>query len=104
MEGNSYYFITMFSADCSENGFINFNKSRCWGFYQSKETAIKAVKHNWTDMWETIYDYAVVEEFYEGISAIGEYRQFFKYNIETGRYDEIKTPECFEHYISFGIG
>ena len=59
-----------------------------------------------TDLWETCYDYAILEPYYEGICEIGNKsdRQFFKYDREKDGYFEIDEPEGFAHVVGFGIG
>lgn len=102
----TYWFITVFEKmeyDTKYSG-LNTGCSRCWGFYTSKETALKALHHNWTDMWETIYDYAVLEEYYEGIGNISNNRQFFKYNQKQNGYFEIEEPEYAKYILNFAIG
>ena len=96
-----YYFMTVF-RELDKN--YGPNGMRCWGFYEDFDSADQAVKHNATDMWETIYDYAVVEEYYAGISGYNFCRWFYKYNKETGMYDRIEEPEEVKHYASFAMG
>ena len=57
-------------------------------------------------MWETCYNYAILEPYYEGISGyvFNEDRQFFKYNREKDGYFEIDEPEGFGHMVGFSIG
>ena len=102
----SYWFITVMEKmeyDTKYSG-LNTGCTRCWGFYTSKETALKALHHNWTDMWETVYDYAVLEECYEGIGNFTMNRQFFKYNQEKDGYFEIEEPEYAKYLCNFAIG
>ena len=87
-------------------GWPETGATRCWGFYTDKEVALKALHENWTDMWETCYNYAILEPYYEGISGyvFNEDRQFFKYNREKDGYFEIDEPEGFGHMVGFGLG
>ncbi len=104
-ERHEYYFITVFERlGMDENGFTDTGHTRCWGFYADKETAFQALHENWTDMWETIYNYAVIEGYREGISHYTGYRQFFKYMLGRDGYFEIDEPKGYEHYCNFGIG
>ena len=98
-----YWFITVFRNFDSKYGTIN---SRTWGFYSNKEDALEVLKRNYTDLWETIYDYAVLEAYREGISAYDfeEGRQFFKYNEELDSYEPIEEPKEVKHFVSFAIG
>lgn len=103
MKDKIYWFITVFEEFDSQYGIKG---SRTWGFYSNKEDALKVLNENRTDIWETIYDYAVLEAYNEGISAYNfeEGRQFFKYNQELDSYRPIEEPEEVEHYASFAIG
>lgn len=104
-ERQSYYFITVFEKlEIDEAGYPDTGAMRCWGFYKDKDTAFQAVHENWTDLEETIYHYAVIEEYHEGISHYTRYRQFFKFDVEKGGYVEIDEPKEFEHFIGFSIG
>ena len=104
-EHHEYYFITVFEhIAMDENGWTDSGRTRCWGFYTDKETALQALHENWTDMWETMYDYAIIEGYHEGISHYTGYRQFFKYIPERNGYFEIDEPKSYEHYCNFGIG
>lgn len=103
MNDKIYWFITVFRNFDPKYGTVD---SRTWGFYSNKEDALKVLNENRTDIWETIYDYAVLEAYNEGISAynfkVG--RQFFKYNQELDSYKPIEEPEEVKHYASFAIG
>ena len=103
MKDKIYWFITVFRNFDPKYGTVD---SRTWGFYSNKEDALKVLNENRTDIWETIYDYAVLEAYNEGISAYNfeEGRQFFKYNQELDSYKPIEEPEEVKHYASFAIG
>lgn len=106
MDNNqSYYFITVFEKlGIGDLGYPETGDTRCWGFYTDKQTAYDALHQNWTDMNETIYDYAVIEEYHEGISNHTRVRQFFKFDYDKKGYFEIDEPDGYEHFISFSIG
>ena len=103
MNDKIYWFITVFRNFDPKYGTVD---SRTWGFYSNKEDALKVLDENRTDIWETIYDYAVLEAYNEGISAYNfkAGRQFFKYNQELDSYKPIEEPEEVRHYASFAIG
>ena len=106
MEDKVYWFITVFNYKMHEpDEFPYINSSRCWGFYCNKEDALMALHNNSTDMWETIYPYAVLEPYNEGICGycFDEPRQFFEYNIKKDGYFEIDEPKEFKHIVGFGI-
>ena len=101
-----YWFITVFEKFDNQYGIKN---TRTWGFYSDKETALDTLRHNYTDLWETVYDYAVLEPYYEGISGycFDEPREWFRYNETMGGYlplDLEKEPEEVKYYVGFAIG
>lgn len=105
MENKSYWFITvMRKLEKNSKGFLETGCTRCWGFYSNKEDALNTLHENRTDLWETIYDYAVLEEYHEGISNSTMKRQFFKYNMEKDGYFEIEEPECVTNVCDFALG
>ena len=107
MEEKVYWFITTFNykldSDCWD--FAKITTSRCWGFYTNKEDALNVLHNNMTDLWETIYPYAVLEPYCEGVCGycFEEPRQFFAYDPVKNGYFEIETPVCFEHLVGFGL-
>lgn len=104
-QGKQYYFITVFERlEIDDLGYPDTGCSRCWGFYADKDTAFKAVHENWSDMEETCYEFAVIEEYLEGISYYTGFRQFFRYNKDTDGYVEIDVPVGYEHFCAFSIG
>ena len=105
LKEREYFFITVFTRlDVDKLGWPDTGTERTWGFYRNKNTAIKALHENWTDMEETIYHYAVIEGYKEGISNITEYRQFFEFDEEKGGYFEIEEPEGYKHFSGFAFG
>ena len=73
-------------------------------FWAEYEMAVGALHENRTDMHETCYGYALIEEIGSGICAIVEKRQWFKWNKEKRGYFEIEEPECVKHLANFAIG
>ena len=101
-----YWFITVFNYKVHEpDTFPHISTQRCWGFYSDKEYALQVLHQNMTDLWETIYTYAILEPYYEGICGycFDEPRQFFKYDIEKNGYFEIDEPKEFKNIVGFGI-
>lgn len=100
------WFITVFTKiEPIESSWPEFGYQRTWGFYSDRETAVKALHENWTDMYEYCYNYAVLEKFEEGISHyVFDSRQWFKFDHEREGYFEIEEPECVKHLGSFAIG
>lgn len=106
MDDQIYWFITVFNYKMHEpDKFPYINTSRCWGFFTDKEKALAALHTNSTDMYETIYPYAVLEPYYEGLVGycFDEPRQFFKYDKKEDGYFEIEEPKEFKGYVAFAI-
>lgn len=104
MDKQKYYFITvMEKLETSELGYPKTGARRCWGFYTDKEKAFQCVHENWTDLWETCYNYALIEEYEEGIAGYTFFRQFFKYDEEKDGYIEIGEPAGYKHFSSFAL-
>lgn len=99
------WFITVFETyEIGELGLPEYGCQRCWGYFHDYETAVKALHGNWTDMWETIYDYAVLEKIPEGIIPDVEEMHWFKYDMKHNGYFEIPIPEGECTYYSMTIG
>ena len=99
------WFITVFEKiEPNERMWVEFGDQRTWGYYAEREKAVQALHGNWTDMWETCYDYAVIEFFEEGVCMQAEDRQFFKWDDEHKGYFEIEEPLCVKHLTNFAIG
>jgi hypothetical protein len=100
------WFITVFTKiEPNLSSWPEFGYQRTWGFYSDRETAVKALHENWTDMYEYCYNYALIEKFEEGISHyVLDSRQWFKFDHEREGYFEIEEPECVKHLGSFALG
>ena len=95
-----YYFITVFNS-YDEFGPHNL---RCWAFYNDWDDADYTLSNNMTDLWETCYNYGVIEEYHTGLFGYNFKRWFYKYNKETGFYDKINEPKELKHYVGFALG
>ncbi len=95
-----YYFITVFNS-YDEFGPHNL---RCWAFYNDWDDADYTLSNNITDLWETCYNYGVIEEYHTDLFGYNFKRWFYKYNKETGLYDKIDEPKELEHYVGFALG
>ena len=100
------YAVLVFTKLEFEKGFSNFGSERLVGYFFDKDDAINHVKENVCDIWETCYNYAIVEGvkpgFYE--PADKEDRWLFKFNHETGEYEQIEEPGEMAHLCGFTIG
>lgn len=99
------WFITvMAKVRPTEYGLAEFGDMRTWGYYKTYDEALLALNHNWTNMWEYCYDFAVLEKMDEGVPAYCEERYWFKYDVERNGYFEIEEPECVKRFINFAFG
>jgi len=92
------YFITTIT-NLSDN-----SDSRCIGYFSEQESAIKAIENNRGDFWETIYNYAVIENIPEGIYKFDAEPLWFQYDRDTEEYKPIDRPEETLHMCGFAIG
>ena len=77
--------------------FPDFGSTATMGFYMDKDVAFDAVRSNGADINETCYDYALVEEVEEGLYPASTTRWFFKFNKDTGKYEDIPEPDFVKH-------
>ena len=100
MERKSYYFITVFCR-YDEHGPHGM---RCWGFYDNFAEANVNLRLNVTDLWETCYNYAVIEEYQDGISGYQFERWFYSYSRDIEQYIPMEEPKELKHYAGFALG
>ena len=94
------YFITTIET---KKG--NVEDTRCVGYFKTFEEAEQAVIKNACDIWETCYDYAVIENIEEGIYQYDTTPTWFKYNQETDEYVKSDRPDFIpNNHVGFGIG
>ena len=74
------------------------------GFYHNFEEAEQDVLNNACDIWEYTYNYAVIEKMDPGIYPINNERHFYKFNLETKKYEWINEPKKLNHIVNFSIG
>lgn len=83
----------------------NLNQSRCVGFYYDLDFTIEAVENNSCDIYEDgHYQYAVVEEFKEGIYNFQNKEIWFEWNKRKKKYKKIEKPKQLNYIICFGMG
>jgi len=92
------YFITTIT------NLSDISDSRCIGYFSDQESAIKAIESNWGDFWETIYNYAVIENIPEGIYKFDPDPLWFQYDRDTEKYKSIESPKGTLHQCGFAIG
>lgn len=101
------WFVTVIEkldADGYGDGFCDTGDTRTWGFYSDVNDAISALHNNKTDMHECFYDYAIIEEYNEGICNGTLRYQWFKWDNERDGYFEIDEPRCVSRMCDFAIG
>ena len=105
MNTNPIYTITvMTKLETDDKGWLNTGSTRIVGFRHELDSAKEVVEKNMCDIWETCYDYAVIEKVDPCLYPDCMERYFFKYNKEKDGYDPIPEPECAKHFNAFGIG
>lgn len=91
------YVITTFEkVSKDEYGFPDYGSIRQVVWYSNHDDAVQMVKANNCDMWETIYDYALVESLPKGMyptTCPGYECEYFKYNQEIEKYEPIDKSE-----------
>ena len=81
---------------------------RTWAWYTDVNKALNSVETNMGDMFESTYNYALVEEIEEGMPArskvIQWYKAVYKKGINFPRVVKIKEPKQFKRQCNFSIG
>ena len=94
------YFITTIET---KKGDIK--DTRCVGYYKTFEKAEEAVLDNACDIWETCYDYAVIENVEEGLYQYDQNPVWYKWDDLNEEYVKMEgKPEQYKNQIGFGIG
>ena len=75
--------------------------TRCVGYFKEFEKAEKIVLENGYDIWETCYDYAVIENIPEGIYNYDFHPTWYKYHKLAGGYVKCEQPEFVQ---TLGVG
>ena len=76
--------------------------TRCVGYFKTFEEAERVVTHNLDDIWETCYDYAVIENIPEGLYQYDFHPTWYKFYKTVNGYIECEQP-AFVKAIS-GVG
>lgn len=95
MKNRTIFIITTFEK-CEPNDKLGVDigdhRSPC--FRYTFEDAEEVVKNNICDIWETCYDYAVIEEIDCRLYSCSHIQKFYKYNRDIDGYEPIEKPEC----------
>ena len=102
--GGNMYFITGFSKyEIDEKTRIpDIGSARTFGYYMNSNDAKEAVKYNYCDIFESLYNYMVIEHIEEGLYRPATDRLFFKWNHEKREYEEIESIE--DHWGNYAFG
>lgn len=100
-----YYFITVMERVNAQIWTRPvFGNTRTWGFYTVFGEADRVLHNNITDLHEGCYDYAVVEEYEEGISGYTGKSWWYGYNEELDCYTRMDKPCGVDLIGSFAFG
>lgn len=94
------YFITTIE-DFNEH---STKHSRCVGYFSDLNRAKEVLTENQCDLFETIYNYAVIEKVAEGLYQYDLNPLWFKWSREEECYKEIDKPKEARNIVGFGIG
>lgn len=98
------YFITGITYKGEVETVLPNRGQRCFGYFQTFEKAEKAVLNNYCDIWETIYEYVVIEKVKDGIHQIDLKPIWYKWNLEKECYEKTEKPDFADGYAGWGIG
>lgn len=100
-----YVIMTMEKLEQGNGGWANFGLTAIPGWYSSKDKAFDAVRNNYCDIWETCFNYALIEKIEEGLyNPATTDRWWFKYNEADDQYELIDEPNCVRYECGFTMG
>ena len=110
MKDKTIFVVTVFEKCEEEDGNteecysigIGCTRSPC--FKHTFEKAEEVVLNNIGDIWETCYDYAVIEEIDSKLYPRYITRKFYKYNQNTRGYEAIEGLDCIKNMLICSIG
>jgi hypothetical protein len=97
------YIVTVIT-ELTYNKYVeNLLPAGTWtvGIFKNYKEACKALKENRTDIWETVYDYGVIEEvdlnaLYPSLAT--NWTEWYKYSQKLDGYFPTDVPETLENY------
>lgn len=99
---NKIYMVTTFTKmEKDDLGWPDTGSSNFIGWFSAERRAREFVINNECDIWETIYDYALIEEWCEGYSGYTLDAYWYKYNREIDKYEPILAPERAKNFCGF---
>ena len=75
---------------------------RCFGYYLAEYGAREAVKDNYGQMQECLYNFLVIEKIDQGIHAIAEVVRCYEWRDD--KWTEIPPPKFSEGIYNYAIG
>jgi len=102
MNSQTYWFIT----GMRDQATAQWNRKRCWGFFDNFAEADAAVVANDGDIYEVEFEYVVIEEHHMGTIAMGTGKMFwYKWDESKQGYNRIPAPAWApSNIIHWGIG
>ena len=98
---------TIFTV-CAVSGFDRneLGLKRTYGWYTKLKDAYKDVIANRGDLWESSYDYIVIEEVKEGVWGMAIKEWWFKWNWQDSKkgFHPIRKPKETKGTINWSIG
>jgi hypothetical protein len=99
------FFITTFTKmEKTDLGCPDVGSSRTVGFVETFEEADQILKSNSCDIWETIYNWANIEEIGPGIYYFPDNVWWYKWDDEKHGFFPTEKPECTKGMCNFSIG
>ena len=99
------YFITCFSkCERNERGFFCGGAQRTFGYMPTFEEAEKALNTNACDLFECLYEYAVVEKIGPYIHPDVEEEVWFQWDNDKRGFYRIEKPKASYGTCNFAIG
>ncbi len=77
---------------------------RTFGYYFSKDSAIKAVKENQSDIHECLYTYVVIEAIPEGIHRNVIEKIWFRWNTQTKKWNKLNKEPKIAKFCNWAMG
>ena len=78
--------------------------TRTFGYYRGFHKALEAVKKNTGNMCECLYNYLIMEQIGEGVHALGEEVEWFKWNDTKNGWVPCARPEWAKGIINWALG
>ena len=104
MSDTIYVITTLERIEKGKNGTINTGIARTVGWYPDLSDAQDAVMANYCDIYEGIYEYAIIEESRSGLYQAGHKRWLYKFDKAENEYKKINEPGILKSWIGFSIG